>query len=255
MKKFLFIALAAIAVFVGCNKESALYYGMMTMGQVSGNGNIVTDGGLTYVITENNSEGDYTSLGRIMILCDVLEQLEGENTFSIRLQDYSSVVISTTVKKSEILGDEESLGTDAINMKSGWFSGGYLNVYATMTMIQDSQTAHNIRLMFNDTVDNSDTLHFYLKHNGHGETFETAEDKSKIVEAGGYLSFPVSGLIPSDVKGINVRIDWDWYKTVNGQYSTETEHHYQTGYYQAEEKSEEDTPKVSSVLSREAVIE
>lgn len=251
MKKYLFVVLAAIAVFVGCNKESALYYGMMTMGQVKENGNIVTDEGLTYVIAENNSEGDYKSLGRIMILCDVLEKLEDDNTYSIRLQDFSSVVISSPLRLS--VYPESWFGADAIQMKSGWFSGGYLNMFVTMTMIQNSTTSHDIRLMFDDTVDNSDTLHFYLKHDGKGETYESAKDKSKVVEAGGYVSFPINAFVPSDVKGIYVRIDWDWYKTATSEYTTETEHHTETTYYQVEGQRNNYSPILSGNTLRYSV--
>jgi hypothetical protein len=230
MKKFCFIALAAIMTFVGCDKNSALYYGISDMGQVT-NGNIVTDGGLTYIVTENESGStDYKSLDRIVFLCDVLEKLEGDNTYSIRLQNYSSVLVSEPVNKTA--QSEEWFGDDAIRMQSGWFSGGYLNMYVTMTMIQNSTTSHQIRLMFDDTVDNSDTLHFYLKHNGNGETYEADPTNSKIVEAAGYVSFPIDSYVPTGKNGINIRIDWDWYKSMDDRYSTEKEHYSETGYYE-----------------------
>ena len=229
MKRFLFVALAAMVALTGCNLESALLYGQMTMGQVQ-NSNIITDDGLTYVVTENESDASYTSLDRILISCDVLEKLDEENTYSIRLLDYAAVTVSEPVAKTS--ESEEWFGDDGVNLTSGWLGGGYLNVYATISMLQSSKTQHRVRLMFDDTADNSDTLHFYLKHNGFGETFDDDPDNTGIGSYSTYLSFPINSFVPSDAKGINLKVEWDWFKTQNNQYITEKEHYYQTVYYQ-----------------------
>ena len=252
MKKFLIIALAAIVTFAGCNKTTALYYGITDTGKVT-NGTIVTDDGLTYIVTENETGADYKSLDRIIFLCDVLEELETENSYSIRLQNFSSMTVSSPVRKSA--QSEEWFGDDAIRMQNGWFSSGYLNMYVSMTMVQGSSTSHQIRLMFDDTADNSDTLHFYLKHNGYGETYEADSTNTKIVEAAGYVSFPINAYVPKDKKGINVRIDWDWYKTVNSRYSTKKEHYHESGYYEATNRREDDSPILSTAFKSIVPIE
>ena len=234
MKQILFAALAAVLVFTGCNSESALIYGTMTMGQVRGS-DIITDGGLTYMVTENEADSDYAKLDRILITCDVLEQLDSENTYSIRLLDYASVSVSAPVSRTA--ESDEWFGTDGVNLSSGWLSGGYLNVLATISMLQDSKTQHRIRLMFDDTADNTDTLHFYLKHNGFGETFDVDPKNTKMVSYSSYLSFPVDAYVPDGVKGINLKVEWDWFKIQNNQYITEKEHYSQTVYYEPSSKT------------------
>ena len=230
MKKFAFVALAAMLAFTGCNFDNALLYNQMTMGQVSGS-NIVTDEGITYVVTENETESDYTGQERIVFRFDVLEKGTSENTYSIRLLDYATVFVSDPVNKSS--QSEEWFGNDGINLESGWFSGEYLNLYLTITMLQGSKTEHRVRLMFDDTADNSDTLHFYLKHNGFGETYDSDSAISKIGRYSTYASFPVKSYIPSGADGINVKVEWDWFKMEGNQYLTEKEHHSESTYYSA----------------------
>lgn len=229
MKKFIIPALlAVVAVVSGCKFEDALLYGEATMGRVS-NGNIITDTGLTYVVSESECTGDFKSCDRIYILCDVLKKLEAENTYSVRLNGYAEVSVNETVRKSD--QSEEWFGDDAVNLENGWFSGGYLNVYVKYSAVQGSDTKHRFSLMFDDTADNSDTLHFYLKHNGFGETYEKDPDNTKMTMDASYISFPVDSFLPAGSKGMNVKVEWDWYKIQNNQYLSETEHYGQTVYY------------------------
>ena len=229
MKKLLFIALAAILALTGCSTNSALLYNQMTMGQVRG-ADIISDDGLTYVVADNEASADYTGQSRILIVFDVLEKLDAENTYSIRLTDFAPVTVSTPVKRTS--QSDDWFGDDGINLQSGWFSGGYMNVYATITKLQGSATAHRISLMLDDTADNSDTLHFYLKHNGFGETFDDDPENANATTYSTYVSFPVSSFIPDGSKGINIRVDWDWFKIENNSYVCEKEHYTQTVYYE-----------------------
>ena len=229
MKNLLFAALAAMLVFTGCNMNSALLYNHIAIGRVQ-NSDIVTDDGLTYVVAENETGSDYTKLDRILVVCDVLEQLDDEKLYSVRLTDFASVEVSSPVNKTS--QSEEWFGDDGINLESGWFSGGYLNVYATISMLQNSTADHRISLMFDDTADNSDTLHFYLKHNGFGETFDDDPTNAKIGRYSTYVSFPVDSFIPAGAKGANIKLEWDWFRIENNQYVTEKEHFSQSTYYE-----------------------
>ena len=48
--------LAGALVTVSCNKDRTLYYNSLEMGVLQADGRIITDGGLTYSVTENGTE-------------------------------------------------------------------------------------------------------------------------------------------------------------------------------------------------------
>lgn len=229
MKKFLIVALAAILAFSSCMKNDVLIYNMSITGRVT-NGRIVSDENIIYNVVESLTDDKLGDYDRVIVLCDVLEEVVSGKEFNVKLKDYAPMVTIIPVAKTS--QNDEWFGSDAINMVQGWFSAGYLNMLVYITMVENSKTEHRISLMFNDTADNTDTLHFYLKHNGYGETYDVDPDNSKMKMSNGYVSFPLDAYVPDGAKGMPVSIEWDWFDNNGSDYIHDKKIHYkEKGYY------------------------
>ena len=203
-----------------CLDESDALYSETTMGNIE-SGKFVTDAGLTYTFTHQNCDGRIDTLKRAIVACDVLEKTS-ETTYNACLNSFAPVMVRAPRRMSAY--SDEVLGTDAINLAQGWFSGGYLNAFYYISAFSGSSTVHTIDLAFNDVRSSkSDTLFFELRHNGYGEVFDNVLYGDAWVIASGYASFPIDQLIPSGKSSAPVSISWSWYRQTGDAYITERE--------------------------------
>ena len=244
------ICLAAALMCLGaasCKKDTTIQYGNITMGNVDGS-TFVSDQGNIFNIVEHegNVYEELLKTERAYTLCDILSKTAGgqENEYDVRLNAMAQVltkdIITLETEKTEAM-----LKEDPINVRSCWFSGGYINFYIEFPVKQGSQTPHMINLIQQETE--KDYL-FRLTHNADGETIDNIPN-SQIITAGGYVSFPINKLIQE--KEAIVKIEWTWYKTYGTITSSETELKGIEGTYVKdgfEHPSKDATPKTMAVI-------
>ena len=87
-----------------------------------------------------------------------------------------------------------------------------------------SKTRHAYSLVFNDRVDNTDTLHFRLMHNAFGESFDNTDiPSSNIVLVNEMVSFDISKYLAPVGDAVILNFKWDWFKNEGGYLSQEKE--------------------------------
>ena len=106
---------------------------------------------------------------------------------------------------------------DPVDVKEIWPSGGYINFYIELPVRKNSQTAHLINLVQEETTEG---YAFRLTHNAYGETREAYPDEEFNI-AGGYVSFPINTVIQENET--KLKVEWTWYKTYGVITSKETE--------------------------------
>lgn len=211
-----FILAFSIALFAfSCSKENIIVSGVMDIGTLS-ESRFVTDNGMVLNIAENKSGKELTKYGRAVLRFDVLRKIS-ENNYDIRILSINIPLTKPYTDSGTISEDE--LGKDLIFLKSGWFSGGYLNAELFIPVKKGSRNKHLINLVFDEAADNSDTLHFALRHNGYGEILDLSkpfEEQSDIVNGGLFASFPVARALPSGKNEMPVLISYTWYHLDKG---------------------------------------
>lgn len=207
----LFTAVTALLL-VSCLPERDVLYSETGMCTTLGRNRLQTDSGNIYNIVENDSGSAISdTTKRVMISCDVISAVsEQSKEYNIRLIDFREALCEEPVLASSI--DVDTLGQDGVNVIQAWVSGGYLNSFLNVAIMRNSDTVHDINLMYDDISSNADTLYFKMRHNAHGESPENPElSPSSLVFAGVYASFPVSGILPVGGKYPVVHLEWDWY--------------------------------------------
>lgn len=219
--KAIFAAAAALSL-ISCLPDREYLYTDSGMCTRLAADKLQTDGGAIYYIVENDN--GYTiadSLKRVMISCDVMSAVPGKtNEYNIRLIDFRGALCEDPVAVSTIATD--TLGHDGINVVQAWVSGGYLNSFLNLTVMNSSNTVHDVKVLFDDVRSNSDTLYFQMRHNARGESLENPEmSLNQLTLAGVYASFPLAGILPVGGNYPTVHLEWDWYMDDGISYSRE----------------------------------
>lgn len=201
--KTLLAAFASLALIMSCEEDTTLRYGNVTMGNMS-EGTFTSDQGNIFNVVEQTCSGDLSEHARSLIICDVLQQT-GEKTYDIRLHRIDRVLAKPFVTQSE--ATEEMLVEDPVDIYDAWCAGGYLNMYIVFYFKENSQTAHFINLIKDESVTEEGVYSFTLKHNAYGEV--RGEENPTLILAGAYVSFPLSELIKEDTA--EIKLKWKWY--------------------------------------------
>ena len=224
MKKLIALAALSLAAFsfFSCDSENALSYGLTDICNVV-DGQLFTDDGLKYNITEYKAEGKIDTVSRAYISFDLLRKTDGAvSEYDIRLNNFGSVKIKNAIDMSNAGLDD--MGVDGVNIFQGWVSGPYLNMQIQYTAKAGSKTRHAYSLVFNDRVDNTDTLHFRLMHNAFGESFDNTDiPSSNIVLVNEMVSFDISKYLAPVGDAVILNFKWDWFKNEGGYLSQEKE--------------------------------
>lgn len=204
------VAMLTLALFLSCSKgDRDIATGAQACGTLSGMV-ISTDEGLSLHIAELGDElsgGELPNGERVIATFDVLSK-RGEGSYDICLTAYAVPLCKPCVEQSE-LEVIDTLGTDPIYVMGGWSSGGYMNLHLAIPFLPDVNAGHLLNMVHLDGT--SDTLHFELRHNGHGYG-STYPDKDNGYKLGGvYASFPTSQYVPSDKEAMPVRIASTWF--------------------------------------------
>ena len=223
MKKLIALAALSLAAFsfFSCDSENALSYGLTDICNVV-DGQLFTDDGLKYNITEYKAEGKIDTVSRAYISFDLLRKTDGAvSEYDIRLNNFGSVKIKNAIDMSNAGLDD--MGVDGVNIFQGWVSGPYMNMQIQYTAKAGSKTRHAYSLVFNDRVDNTDTLHFRLMHNAFGESFDNTDiPSSNIVLVNEMVSFDISKYLAPVGDAVILNFKWD-FKNEGGYLSQEKE--------------------------------
>ena len=146
--------LAGALVTVSCNKDRTLYYNSLEMGVLQADGRIITDGGLTYSVTENGTEYTLSGKeGRIIFLADVLQETSDLH-YDIRLKNIATVPTPDLIKEQDL----PSSADNAVRVNSAWFGGGFLNLSLSYLVEPSSTVEHQIRFAEQTVENGKDTL-------------------------------------------------------------------------------------------------
>lgn len=206
MRYFSALLLTA-CILAGCTPVKEILY----RGQIFGfmTAPLVMQGDDDRIYHFQNADSDkIPEEGRIVALFDVYEKIEGtENEYTAEMLQYSIPVykdptLCTTPEESE------ALGTDAVRMLDGDYSGGCLNMLCSALFNNDSGITHVVSLETDSTQPVKDTLHFILHHNAGGDAPE-GDDNSNFTDYQFYASFPISEMLSKD-KDTVLEIKWFW---------------------------------------------
>lgn len=219
IRKSIICIFAAAAVLTSCKEDNTLQYNNFTMGNVV-DGTFTSDQGNIFNVVENNSNGDLSSMKRAIVLCDVLNKVEGsENEYDVRLNGLASVLDKAPITKIEAEADEEKTVEDPVSIQNYWIAGGYINMYIVFEVKSGSTQKHQINLVLDEEASTEGKYIFTLRHNSYGESL--VYNANGIVYGGGYVSFPISKLITED--SAEISISHKWYKSVGMGWSSETQ--------------------------------
>ncbi len=151
---------------------------------VKGNG-FVNDYGHTYtVVSSEVKDGNWkVQDSRCYIIFDVLNI-----NYDINLKE----VLPSVIKYAAILPDGEFDYGDPISVWWGTMSGGYFDIGLDYYQLKSGAGHHEISFFYKDDP-GSDTIHFYISHDGNGETPEKYGEK-ELEEVTEFISVPVKGL-------------------------------------------------------------
>lgn len=211
--------LAGALVTVSCNKDRTLYYNSLEMGVLQADGRIITDGGLTYSVTENGTEYTLSGKeGRIIFLADVLQETSDLH-YDIRLKNIATVPTPDLIKEQDL----PSSADNAVRVNSAWFGGGFLNLSLSYLVEPSSTVEHQIRFAEQTVENGKDTLFIRIYHDAAGEFWDGTKDlaESDLVLTNDYYSIPIDAYRPtSDTRPI--KLFYRWYTYENDEILAET---------------------------------
>ena len=227
MKKYFFkgiLAVAAIILLASCLPEREYLYSDAVMCSVINPVRLKSDGGNIYNIVENSTGSLIPdTLKRVMISCDVLSAtVSTPSEYDIRIIDFLGAFSKDPVYASSI-EEGATAGDDPVKVTQAWISGGYLNSYINLLIKNPSEVDHDFNLVYDDTRSTSDTLYFRMCHDAFGESpDDSGLSYAHFITAGTYVSFPIESLLPQSDKSKVVYLEWEWFDSDDGSYSTET---------------------------------
>lgn len=205
--------LAALIILsaISCSKDNVITRNTLDIGAVVSPTKFVTDAGLVMNIVENNSGQEISIHERAILLFDVLRQRSGSE-YDIRVLEINKPLMKDIARSSS--ADQGAMGNDPIFLRSGWFSGGYINIEFLIKVIKGSSTKHVINMVYEEEADNADTLHFTLRHNGLGDVIDFNRpigEQVEFVDGRSYATFPIRDFLPASRDEMPVAISYSWY--------------------------------------------
>lgn len=194
--RFFALPLIVCVALTSCLKSEYRYSGYVTFADVVDGTHLNGDGDITYLITEDATDGGFTKVesGRVVINCDLLDANRPQ---SIKLNLYKAIDVKPCLKSDE-LTEEQSSHIDSLVIRQPYVGVNGDNWYATLLVgvpkLKDSKTEHELDLVF-DRESTSRKIVLTLYHNANGDVFtkETKEEDKSTDYV--YISFPVKNLI------------------------------------------------------------
>ena len=241
------MTIAVIFSSIACDKENSSILTCGSMGFVSGESQIVTDEGQTFIIT-GGKEMPETEFGtRVYAQVTLTECLsEPEKIFNAKLLGLSIPACSAPVDGSS--DNEANRWDDAISVADAWLSGGYLNANCSWIGIRDSRTEQKTALIYNGT--DRDTVFFSIVHNSMKEGLypDSTNKQNLVIIRNKLVTFPIQELLPG--RNVTIKLMWKWHRN-DGQYiHPETESHFACySLTDAAAASESAVPSTKAIIS------
>ena len=209
MKKTVLALMAAAALASSCAFTEDVFM-MTNVNQfvtVGGN-SLLDDYGTVFTVTEDYTDGAWKTEGqRLYILFDILNR-----DYEISLTAYAPAVIQNMNMLSDVPLDTAD---PVVISDSSVSPNAYLNLVLEYYALKDGAAEHSFELGY---IDDGNTLALYLTHEGAGEN-PAAMDSDLLVSDSVFLSFPISGIVPSgESRTITLRADV-LTKDADGNYS------------------------------------
>ena len=228
MKKTLTASLLAgalLLVAVSCNQDKTLYYNITEMGKVQ-DGKIISDGGLTYIVTENMTEYTLDKDGRVLFLIDILQTAEADYTYNVRLNSIFSVPTPAVIQEADLPSEAD----DAIRVNTAWFGGGYLNLSLGYLVHSNTEVEHKVNIVEQHVENGLDTLFLRIYHDAGGEIWDgsTTLSETEMGMITDYYSVPIESFIPeSDSRPL--KLTYSWYTYENDEVVSPTKPYHVLG--------------------------
>lgn len=220
MRKIILGLTAALFVLTAasCSKDNTIRYNNASMGNVV-NGQLVSDQGNILNVVEQSCQGKIDTMQRVFMVCDILSKT-AESEYDVRMHYLTEVLTKTPLAMSEVT-DEKLLKDDPLLLTDLWISGGYINIYMTVPIIESSKKKHHINLVYDNTVQKDGEHTFHIHHNADGEVLsDDIVNNSNMKLAGAYVSFRIADLIKENSAKLKIR--WCSYKAENGYIISDT---------------------------------
>lgn len=220
IKKTIYAIVAIAATLTSCSQDDTLMYNNITMGNMT-NGTFISDQGNIFNVVEKNCYGNLEEMNRAIVLCDVLNKVEGtENQYDIRLNDVASVLTKAPINRKDADSNDETLVQDPISIENMWISGGYINMYLVFEVKSLANTKkHLVNLVLDEKESSEGKYVFVLRHNSYGESLKY--DATNLRLGDSYVSFPITDIIKEDSADITIK--WEWYKIAGDGLSSEVQ--------------------------------
>ncbi len=214
------IGLLAVG-FTGCKDTDDGERYVASYGEIRGSQNdfdIVRDDGTMLYVDVNQTGGHEVEDGqRVLANYTILGARDGG--LAIRLHALYDVLTKNSISQSFLDADfphrADSVGYDPIVVSDAWFGSKYLNIYFSIQYAVNSNVAHLISLVYDDTRSTDQELFVELRHNDYGE--------HRATYGWGVVSFDLSDLMPVGKDKIKVTLSWTDYEgyhhSVSGDYS------------------------------------
>lgn len=205
MKKFISqlsaIVLALCALSSCMDSENTILFQDITMGFVRQDLSFQADNGNIYHFGATDID-NYTAGNRLLINCYANSAISGvQDEYKATLLSLVKPLNRDCLAKSSVT-DWEKIGNDPLDIVDGWVSGGYLNAKVIIKYWDPNNHEHSLDLIFDDSADNRDCLHFIMKHNANGDG---AEDEVEL-----YTTFKIKDYLPTNKREIDVELKWEW---------------------------------------------
>lgn len=195
------VTLCTLSSCMDNSTPTSILFQDVTMGFVMQDLSFHADNGNIYHFGKTDID-HYEAGNRLMINCYANSAVAGStNEYNATLLSLVLPMCRDGLVKSQIT-DWEKIGDDPVDVVDGWISGGYLNAKLALKYWDPSHHTHSMDLVFDDTVDNSECLHFEMRHNADGDT---PEDEANV-----YATFKIQDFLPSGKKEMDVELKWNW---------------------------------------------
>ncbi len=197
--------MAALSAVSCSKKDNTLLYNNVTMGNIV-DGTFTSDQGNIFNVVEQNCTGKLDTMKRAFTICDVLNMTEGtENGYDVRL-NYVADVFTKNAKPASEIDDMDLYMNDPLIVRDAWISGGYLNLFISISVKQQGGQPHEINLIHSKL---GNKYIFNIRHDAAGEILKEDGDNAGIGFAYGYVSFPISSIIEEN--SALIEIEWNSY--------------------------------------------
>ncbi len=204
INKIIALAILTCVSLTSCLKSEYSVTGFVYFAEVIDATHLRADGNVIYNIVEDATDSKFVDCHRLIINCD-LRTAVVDGRQDIKLNAYSEIKVKDCVSS-----DDESVGgfgRDSVYIEPNgriWTGNGenqYMTLYVDVPKIKDSETVHDLELVFDKTSD-ANEIRFILYHDAHGDviTKETPDEKKSSDRF--YISFVLHDFL-NDIKLTN----------------------------------------------------